>query len=351
MRGLEMSTAVSHRLRTLCRYWPSDGAVRMDPKQTKHLEISCVVATIERPEALSRALRSLEAQEVLPAELILVDASRCDASRRIANTFVASFAARGCVLRWVSAVATGAAAQRNQGVALATQPFIAFFDDDIVFEKECLAPLLTALLSDPQMGGVNAMITNQRYCLPGLVTRCLFWLLAEERKPSYGGRVFGPAINILPEDRDDLPEVVPVDWLNLGCTLYRREALPNPPFPSNFIGYSMMEDLALSLVVGQRWKLANARTAHIYHDSQPGPHKDDAVALSRMELINRYFVMTEILGRRTVGDVARLAVWEAFQLIAFAVRKRLRRPFWRMLRGKWLGALEIRRTRKSREMP
>ncbi len=58
--------------------------------------------------------------------------------------------------------------------------------------------------------------------------------------------------------------MVPVEWLNTTCTLYRREALPDPPFLSHFTGYSLMEDLALSLTVGKRWKLANARGLRIF---------------------------------------------------------------------------------------
>jgi len=63
--------------------------------------------------------------------------------------------------------------------------------------------------------------------------------------------------------------------------MYRREAIPSPPFPEHFSGYSMMEDLTLSLVVGRKWKLANARTARIYHDSQPGTHKSNSARWPR----------------------------------------------------------------------
>ena len=43
------------------------------------------------------------------------------------------------------------------------------------------------------------------------------------------------------------PEVASVEWLNTTCTIYRGEALPSPPFCNQFTGYSLMEDLALSL--------------------------------------------------------------------------------------------------------
>ena len=132
------------------------------------------------------------------------------------------------------------------------------------------------------------------------------------------------------------------EWLNTTCTLYRREALPQPPFPSNFTGYSLMEDLALSLTVGKHWKLANARTARIYHDSQSGSTRTMSVAVSGMELVNRHYVMTQGHARRGVRDYAKLALWELFQLAVCAhCRSAEVSDFWRELRGKLLGLCNI----------
>jgi hypothetical protein len=37
-----------------------------------------------------------------------------------------------------------------------------------------------------------------------------------------------------------------------------------------------------------------------------------------MELVNRHFVMTTVLGRQSVGDYLRFGLWEAFQVAAAA---------------------------------
>ena len=316
---------------------------------TNYFCISSVIPTRDRPEALRRTLGSLAAQDGLPAELILIDASRDDASRKVANDFAQALDARGCKIRWQSAVIAGAAPQRNQGMKLVTQPVIAFFDDDIVLEQNCLASLHGALMSDARIGGVNAMITNQRYFPPGWVSRLIFRLMRGRPQTSYAGCLLGPAVNLLPEDRDDLPEIVPVEWLNTTCTLYRREALPDPPFSEFFSGYSVMEDVALSARVARDWKLANVRTARIFHDSQPGAHKDNVTALSKMELINRHYVMTHVLEQRGVPDYARLALWESFQLSVCAVQKHCGRAFWQMLQGKLLGLGQIIKGQRQRE--
>lgn len=241
----------------------------------------------------------------------------------------------------------GAARQRNEGVEAGEQPFVFFFDDDVLFEPDCCIRLWRAIEADAALGAVNAMITNQQYEHPGRATRMLLFLLNRCRgEKTYAGRVIGPGMNLLPADQEDLPEVVPVEWLNTTCTLYRREALPQPPFPPQFTGYSLMEDLALSLTVaGRGWRLANARTARILHDSQPGEHKSDAAALSRMELVNRHFIMTSVLGRDNAIDYIKLAVLESFFVTGTLTNRRTRRTAASVLRGKVEGVRDIIRSR------
>jgi GT2 family glycosyltransferase len=214
---------------------------------------------------------------------------------------------------------SGAAAQRNEATSRLTQPSVCFFDDDILFERECISRLWQALEQDPRLGGVNAMIMNQRYFPPGVISRSMFTILNGRSEKTFAGKLLGPAINLLPEDSDELPAIVPVEWLNLGCTIYRRDALPSPLFDSFFHGYSLMEDVVLSVrVAGRGWKLANARTARIFHDSQPGEHKSNVAARAAMELINRHYVMTKVLKKDGVGDYLRLAGWELFQVAALS---------------------------------
>jgi glycosyltransferase involved in cell wall biosynthesis len=302
--------------------------------------ISAIVPTRERAAVLQRTLRSLAAQGVLPSELIVVDGSAGDDTKAVVDQWGADVAPAAKVI-WLRATTLGAAAQRNQGVAIATQPYIWFFDDDILFEPECVARLWRAIEADPGLGGVNAMIINQRYQPPGRVSRIVLALINGRNEPTFAGRLLGPAVNLLPEDRDDLPEVVPTEWLNTTCTIYRRKALPDPPFDSTFAGYSMMEDVAASASVGRHWRLANARTARIFHDSQPGVHKSQRAELARMEIVNRHFIMTDVIHRCSAADYARLLLWQMFLLSSCAVQSRLGRPFWETVRGNIQGVRAI----------
>jgi glycosyltransferase involved in cell wall biosynthesis len=305
---------------------------------TQVLPISALIPTRNRSLTLAKTLQSLAQQSVQPLEMIVVDGSSDDSTRNLAQTEVPGLQTQ---IKYFQATQLGAATQRNQAMAHASQNVIWLMDDDILLEPECLAKLWTALNCDPQIGGVNAMITNQCYLPPGRVSRLLFRFLAGRSQTSYAGQCIGPAFNLLPEDDPKLPEVVPVEWLNTTCTLYRREALPQPLFSDNFVGYSLMEDVTLSLIVGKQWKLANARTARIFHDSQPGDHKSDRAVLAKMELVNRHFVMTCILGRQYPSDYLKLSVVEIFEIAVSLVSVKGWLNLPALLRGKFAAVKEL----------
>lgn len=297
---------------------------------TSILPISAIVPSLDRSEALARMLSSLAEQGAQPLELVVVDGSQNGTTEQRCREVPPGLQTR---LTYCRAKQVGAAAQRQEAVFHASQDFILFLDDDIRLEPDCLLELWRSMEADQQLGGVNATIINQQYAQPGRLSEVFFRLLHGRSEASYAGKCIGPAMNLLPQDRADLPETVPVEWLNTTCTLYRREALPNPLFPAHFTGYSLMEDLALSLVVSRKWKLANARTARIFHDSQPGAYKSNQTALARMELVNRHYVMTKVLGRTQKFDYAKLALLEAFGVVT-----PLRSPSaWRVLPSVLLG--------------
>ncbi len=267
--------------------------------------------TRDRASVLERTFVSLAALEEQPTEAVVVDASDGQATAELCRRPPRGLRTH---LNYLRAEEPGAAAQRNQGVAAATQPAILFHDDDILFEPDCVIRLWEAVSADPTLGGVNAMITNESYRRPGRASRWLFRFLRGHAEDSYGGLCLGPGLNLLPDDSADLPPVVSVEWLSTGCTLYWRRVLPDPPFDSFFQGYSLGEDLALSLTVRRDWALANVRSARILHDCQPGDHKADRVALERMTILNRYFIMRRLLSRHGFGDHLKFAVWQAFDV-------------------------------------
>src|SRR4051812_23178734 len=93
--------------------------------------VSAVVATRNRPVQLQAALESLVEQDLFPSELIVIDSSSNDNTQRLTKKYA------DCRVRWVRAVTSGAASQRNEGVALAEHAFLWFLDDDVRLEQDC----------------------------------------------------------------------------------------------------------------------------------------------------------------------------------------------------------------------
>ncbi len=99
--------------------------------------ISVIIPVRNRPELLLRALKSVRAQTLQPAEIIIVD----DASDPPIETALGRSAFDGAtVLR--SDTNRGAAAARNIGIAAARGSYIAFLDSDDIWHPEKLAAQL-----------------------------------------------------------------------------------------------------------------------------------------------------------------------------------------------------------------
>lgn len=256
-----------------------------------------MIATAFREGPLAATLRSLAAQSRVPEEIVVVDGDPQPGIERVVKEAAHH---HGLNIIYSRLEPPSAAVQRNVGTKASSGEVILFLDDDAYPEPDCLEKMMQVLEEDAQLrvGGVGVLIRNQ-LCLPPR-WKAKRWLdfLADEIRPSYSGMVVGPAINIGPEPTAD-GRVVPVEWLNCGCTAYRRAALPDGGFNSRFTGYSYMEDVDLSVRVARRWKLVVHTGACIYHDTQPSRFKRPYTR-ARMGVQNRYYVMTATLGRTSL---------------------------------------------------
>jgi len=277
------------------------------------LPVSVVIPTRNRAVVLKKTLSTIAQQTAQPYEVIIIDASENEDSRQIVAAGIDSIQSK---LVYKRAVVKGAASQRNEGIAVSTQPFIAFMDDDVYLEADCFALLWAAINSSSDVGGVNALITNQQFHPLGRISRTVYRLFtSKEQLKNLEGKTIGPSVNFLSSEKNKLAWI-PVDWLNLGLTVYRRAALPDPVFDPHFTGYSFMEDAALSFVVSRKWKLYTVRDARIFHDSQPGDHKNNVEQLAEMEMVNRYYIMTRILHKTSIKNKVDFIIFQLFYITA-----------------------------------
>jgi glycosyltransferase involved in cell wall biosynthesis len=101
--------------------------------------VSVVIATRDRAEHVQRCLASVLSGPRTPDEVIVVDQSRDDETRRVAEGF------DGKPVRWVHQSDGNLSLARNRGAELARSPYVAFLDDDGEVEPTWLDDVQRAL--------------------------------------------------------------------------------------------------------------------------------------------------------------------------------------------------------------
>jgi glycosyltransferase involved in cell wall biosynthesis len=111
--------------------------------------ITVIIATYKRAALLPRALDSIAAQTLRPAEIIVVD----DASGDDSADVVARWSAEHAIdVRFIAAATNGGVgAARNLALEQSRCPFIGFLDSDDEYLPDALATLIEPLLIKPEV--------------------------------------------------------------------------------------------------------------------------------------------------------------------------------------------------------
>ena len=282
------------------------------------LSYTPVIATYERPEELGRMLATLAEQTRLPERTIIIDASRDDRTRLVAKAM-----AHRLPIHYESADIPSAAQQRNQGARLVTTPLVAFIDDDTTLQRDACEKLCATFESDSgqQIGGVAARLIGGDRPVPGKLLWWYYRIQAGFAHPTYGGKLFGPAINCYPSYTEAAAqELIPADWLNSTCVFYRTEAFLGEQFPA-FIGYSFMEDVHLSARIARRRRLFFHTSARFEHHDATSSWKRDFREMARHRIRNQRSVAREILGFSGPGFEFKLLLHRLFVTV-YLLRRR-----------------------------
>src|SRR5687767_7726764 len=108
---------------------------------------SLIIATFERPEDLTITLSGIGQQTHPPAEVIVVDSSGDEKTRKLCGNWASRLP-----VRWVFSEARSAALQRNQGAELADpkSEVLGFVDDDITMYPETCAEVCAVFANDAE---------------------------------------------------------------------------------------------------------------------------------------------------------------------------------------------------------
>lgn len=295
--------------------------------------IAAVIATADRPCSLAECLRSLARSRHRVARVIVVDASSDrEASRQ------AVIPGKGTwpfLVEFIESPERGAAAQRQRGLSRVEEDMVLFLDDDVVVDPDCVAELRRGFdAMEGRVAGVAANLVNQPVPRPGLATRATLFVMGGGLGPSYAGRLIGPAVGMRPDD-GVTDRFIEMEWACTACVLYRREAVRGG-FRSFFTGYSLGEDVALSVDARRHGAVLYARDAGAVHSPRQSLHPS-ARAYGRMEILNRWFLTARVLGRDGVVGRVRFGLWIAWEWLG-GLRRVCREP--RAWGENWAGRWE-----------
>ncbi|MBO6658982.1 MAG: glycosyltransferase family 2 protein [Pseudomonadales bacterium] len=281
------------------------------------LEITAVIPTIGSRPSISRTIDALLKQSVPPIEIIVV----VPPDRQL----VALSEEQQINIKLLASSETGAAAQRNLGASSVESSLVLFIDDDILLEESALEQFRDLFIRNREAVAVSGIMSDAG-ATPSNRAALWYRFLAGRDLESYGGKVIGPAYNLyVPTDVVD--EEVGVEWLNSGCVCYRTRVFDRLRFNEVFFKqYSYMEDVDLSVRAsrwGELFVLTSVRIDHV--GTAPG----DLQLFQRtaMGVINRYYVMTRTMGRKSVSYLLKFILLNAFNIVSRSFRIRTASDF------------------------
>lgn len=157
--------------------------------------ISVIVCTRDRPEDLSKALKSLASQSFDGFEVIVVDQSRGTETRKV----VEQASGPSMMFRYFHLAEPGLSRAYNTGIRLARSSLLAFTDDDCAAPSEWLRFVAASFDAEPEVGLLYGQVLlppelNEREGVDGYTPHLA---IPRRRRLSRGDgfRVFGMGAN------------------------------------------------------------------------------------------------------------------------------------------------------------
>lgn len=126
-------------------------AISAPPAPGVTVGLTVAVCTRARPGQLRRALRSIQAQDFPPAEVLVVDnAPDDDTTRRVVDEFPG--------VRYVAEPTPGLDFARNRALREATQDIVAFLDDDAIAEAGWTGAVVATFQESEQVGACTGRV-------------------------------------------------------------------------------------------------------------------------------------------------------------------------------------------------
>lgn len=247
------------------------------------MNLSLIIATLNRHEALSMLLTNLAKQSILPHEIIVIE-------QGVSGLDMSSIPDEiRCITRIEYLSIKSSALARYEGLLKANGEVVAFFDDDITPPSNYFEVALQYLENNKECNGVGGGYRNIPF-------------VEKNKAMTLVGRVFGiygsgKCNRILVSGWGDYARGVhsevcsTAEWL-FGCNMvYRKSVLSNVNFPKEMMAWSFLEDLYLGNEITKKYGasmmiLPDLTVSHKLSTS----HGKSSMIVCRMRILHRYFI-------------------------------------------------------------
>jgi len=196
-------------------------------------DISVIIPTYNRAEELKITLKSFLALEEKTREIIVVDQSENDETKKIVKQYK---------LKYVHSKIPSLTIARNLGIKNASKnsKIILFIDDDTLFNKNYLKELLKVYNNFSDAIGVAGYFNPPHFNKGLNFFKKIFLLFNYEKNKT---RITAPFGNTYPSK---LNSIIKAQWLPGVNMSYKKEIFKNNRFDENFLGYALTEDIGFS---------------------------------------------------------------------------------------------------------
>lgn len=256
---------------------------------TRRLRVSVILCTKDRPDDVRLVFQCLGAQTLLPAEVVVVDASGDDRTRLVVLEKEGASPAR-----YLHVTRPGLTRQRNIGIREATGDLLLFVDDDVVLEPDYVECVAAAFRQDAagRVGAVQGRVTNYLRARTTfgarLRGRVLSLLLRAFLLPRVGSGWFqASTFPTYPYDQET-PRFV--ECLH-GCAMsFRREVFQALSFDEDLTGSGCLEDADIAHRLTARYAIYYEPRAQLRHLLSPVA-RGSAVAQTRQLMLHHAYLL------------------------------------------------------------
>lgn len=232
--------------------------------------VSVIICTLNRPDKILNCIRSVRIQNVLPKEIIVVDAGNVEGLENSIKDLIG----KSPIDFIYTHEKPSTTFQRNKGVDLSTGEILVFLDDDVILEEDFIKEIINVyiLKRNNNVGGVRGIFTNppKNLKIREKFFRQIF-LLGERRSDGVSRlKRSGFPLYIQRPKAITRCEIMPAT----ACS-YKRDVFVQYKFDETLKGYVFGEDMDLSTRVSKKYNLFVTPHAKFFHD-QPYSSKNDS---------------------------------------------------------------------------